>query len=151
MQGKTRKIVQAVLYEIIAIIMTSPIFAYGFDASPTSSGLLAAAISAIALTWNMAFNTVFEWWEARQPAPERTLARRVLHAFGFEGGLVVFLVPLMAWWLHISLWQSFLAELGLIALFLVYAFSFQWAFDRVFGVPDSAKPRPAAPDTNRLN
>jgi uncharacterized membrane protein len=151
MQGKTRKIVQAVLYEIIAIIMTSPVFAYGFNTSAGSSTLLAVAISTIALSWNMAFNTLFEWWEARQPSPERTLVRRILHAIGFEGGLVVFLVPLMAWWLHISLWQSFLAELGLIALFLVYAFGFQWVFDKVFGVPDSAKPRPATPDANPRN
>ncbi len=141
MQGKTRKIVQAISYEIIAIIMTAPVFAYGFDASATSSTVLAAVISAIALTWNMLFNTLFEYWEARQPSRERTLQRRVLHALGFEGGLAVILVPLMAWWLQVSLWQALVAELGLMAFFLLYAFCFQWAFDKLFDVPDSAKPR----------
>lgn len=145
MQGKTRKIVQAISYEIIAIILTSPVFAYGFDASASSSTILAAVISAIALTWNMAFNTLFEYWEARQPSRERTLQRRVLHALGFEGGLAVILVPLMAWWLQVSLWQALVAELGLMAFFLLYAFCFQWAFDKLFDVPDSAKPRDAMP------
>ena len=140
MQGKTRKVFQALLYELIAITLTSPFFAFGFEQSASSSTLLAAAISTIALMWNITFNSLFEYWEIRRKNRHRTLGRRVIHALGFEGGLVIFLVPLMAWWLNISIWQAALAELGLIAFFLVYAFSFQWLFDKVFGVPDSAKP-----------
>ncbi len=142
MQGKSRKIFQAILYEIIAILLTSPFFALGFGESASSSSLLAAAISTIALVWNVIFNSLFEYWEARQKNRSRTLGRRILHAIGFEGGLVIFLVPLMAWWLHIPLWQAGLAEAGLIAFFLIYAFIFQWLFDKAFGVPNSAKPNP---------
>jgi uncharacterized membrane protein len=138
MQGKTRKVVQAILYEIIAILLTSPFFALGFGESASSSSLLAVAISTIALIWNMIFNSLFEYWEARQKDRRRTLGRRVLHAIGFEGGLVFFLVPLMAWWLHIPIWQAGLAEGGLIVFFLIYAFIFQYLFDKVFGVPNSA-------------
>jgi uncharacterized membrane protein len=29
-----------------------------------------------------------------------------MHAIGFEGGLVVMLVPLFAWWLGIGLWEQ---------------------------------------------
>lgn len=143
MQGKTRKAVQAISYEVIAIILTSPVFAFGFGQSAGSSTLLAAVISGIALTWNVIFNYAFEYWEARQARRTRTLSRRILHACCFEGGLVLVLVPLMAWWLHISLGQAFLAELGLMLFFLVYAFCFQYLFDRLFDVPDSAREPPA--------
>ena len=54
---------------------------------------------------------------------------------GFEGGLLVMLVPLMAWWLHVTLLEAFVADLGIFVFFLVYTFAFTWAFDRVFGLP----------------
>ena len=48
------------------------------------------------------------------------------------------LVPLMAYWLDTTLLGAFLADLGILAFFFVYAIAFTWAFDRVFGLPRSA-------------
>ena len=59
---------------------------------------------------------------------------------GFEGGLTVLLIPVMSLWLDISPLEAFLANLGLLAFFFVYAIGFTWAFDRVFGLPASARP-----------
>ncbi len=56
---------------------------------------------------------------------------------GFEGGLVVLLVPVMSLWLNISALEAFIANLGLLAFFFLYAIAFTWAFDRVFGLPAS--------------
>jgi uncharacterized membrane protein len=47
----------------------------------------------------------------------------------------------MSLWLDISPLEAFLANLGLLALFFVYAIAFTWAFDRVFGLPASALAR----------
>lgn len=142
MQGTQRKVVQAVLYELVGALFVSPVIAYGFDKSMAYSGALALLLSLCALLWNMLFNSLFEYWEARQPQRSRGLRRRLLHAFGFEGGLALLLVPLMAWWLDISWLQAFMADLGLLLFFFVYAFVFQWAFDLLFGVPDSARELP---------
>ena len=49
------------------------------------------------------------------------------------------LVPLVAWWYSVSLWQALLMDLALLVFFLVYTFVFTWAFDRVFGLPASAR------------
>jgi len=73
----------------------------------------------------------------------RTVWRRMVHAVGFEGGLVFTLVPLFAWWFGVSLWQAFVMDLALIVFFLVYTFVFNWVFDRVFGLPASAQPAAA--------
>jgi uncharacterized membrane protein len=81
---------------------------------------------------------MFERWEARQSRKGRSVLRRLVHSSGFEGGLVVMLVPLMAWWLGTSLWVAFVADLGVLAFFFVYSFVFTWVFDRVFGLPASA-------------
>jgi uncharacterized membrane protein len=102
-------------------------------------GGLAVSTSLLALAWNMAFNTLFEAWERRQASRARTLKRRVLHAIGFEGGLVVMTVPLIAWWLDMGWWPALLTDLGLVVFFLFYTFVFNWVFDHVFGAPESAQ------------
>lgn len=139
MQGPLRKIIQAISYEAIAMLFITPAMALVYQQQLTHSAALSLMISTVALGWNMLFNLLFEAWERRQARRERTFWRRTLHATGFEGGLVVLLVPLMAWWLQISLIQALLADIALFVFFFFYAFAFQWGFDRVFGVPESAQ------------
>ncbi|KVT06972.1 PACE efflux transporter [Burkholderia ubonensis] len=139
MQGLPRKITQAILYEAIAIACISPAIAALFGEGLVYSGALSATMSAIALLWNMVYNTLFERWEATRVQRTRTLGRRIIHACGFEGGLIFILVPVVAWWLDISWFDAFLVDLGLFAFFFCYAFVFQWAFDRVFDVPAVTK------------
>ena len=138
MQGAKRKVVQALLYELVGALFVSPVIAFAFDETMVYSGTLAMLLSLVALSWNMLFNSLFEYWEARQKRRTRTLGRRLLHSLGFEGGLALLLVPLMAWWLDISWLQALVADLGLLLFFFFYAFAFQWVFDLVFGVPASA-------------
>jgi len=140
MQGPRRRIVYVALYELIAIVATSIGLSVFSDSSAARAGIAAVVSSAVAVAWNVVFNTLFERWEARQSVRGRSLARRAAHAIGFEGGLVVTLVPFFAWWLDISLWQAFVLDLGLLLFFLVYTFVFNWVFDRVFGLPASALP-----------
>lgn len=142
MQGIKRKVIYITLYEVIAIAMSTTGLALLSGAEMGHASVAAVAASAIAVVWNLVFNTLFERWEARQAKRGRSLLRRVAHAIGFEGGLVVTLVPLFAWWLDISLWQAFVLDLGLIVFFLVYTFVFNLLFDRVFGLPASAQPVP---------
>ncbi|KVT95536.1 hypothetical protein WK59_28780 [Burkholderia ubonensis] len=130
---------QAILYEAIAIACISPAIAALFGEGLVYSGALSATMSAIALLWNMVYNTLFERWEATRVQRTRTLGRRIIHACGFEGGLIFILVPVLAWWLKISWLDAFLVDLGLFAFFFCYAFVFQWAFDRVFDVPVATK------------
>ena len=143
MTPRQRRIVQAVLYEVIAIAFVGPAMGLLFDESMGSSLALAATLSTIALLWSYVFNGLFERWESRQAQRQRTLGRRLLHGVGFEGGLVVLLVPVMAWWLKTSLLHALVADLGILLFFLVYAIGFTWCFDRVFGPPESARVPPS--------
>lgn len=135
MQGVKRKVVYVSLYEGIAIVAATLGLAGMTGQGMEHSGLLAVAASAIAVVWNLLFNTLFERWEARQAQRGRSVLRRVVHAVCFEGGLVLFLVPLIAWWFDTSLLQALVMDLGLVLFFLVYTFVFNWGFDRVFGLP----------------
>jgi uncharacterized membrane protein len=138
MKPRTRRVLQAVLYEVGAVAFVGPVLSLAFDKPAGSTLLLAIVLSAIALCWNYVFNTLFERWESRQPVKGRSLARRLAHGTGFEGGLTVMLVPVMALWLDTTMLAAFLANVGLLAFFFIYAIGFTWAFDKVFGLPQSA-------------
>ena len=138
MQGIKRKVVYVSLYEAIAIVAASIGFSLMSGQELSHAGPLAVACSIVAVTWNMIFNSLFEFWESKQAVKGRSIARRIAHAIGFEGGLVVILVPLVAWWLDVSLWHALVMDLGLVVFFLVYTFVFNWVFDRMFGLPASA-------------
>ncbi len=134
----TRRVVQAILYEVFALAFVGPALALLFDQAMASTIALAVVMSSIALGWNYLFNLIFERWEARQAVRGRSAMRRLVHGLGFEGGLVFMLVPVVAFWLDISFLEAFLVDLGVFAFFLVYAIVFTWAFDSVFGLPPSA-------------
>ena len=138
LQGARRRILYVTLYELIAIAVATYGLALVTGTGAGHSSVVAVASSAIAVLWNLAFNYVFERWESRQAVRGRSMARRVAHAIGFEGGLIFFLVPLFAWWFQVGLWRAFVMDIGLIVFFLCYTFAFNWGFDRVFGLPASA-------------
>lgn len=137
MQGIKRKFVYVVTFEAIAIAFCTLAFSAISDKSVGHAGILSVATSAIAVLWNFAFTSTFEAWERHQTTVGRSIRRRVAQAVLFEAGLIVLLVPVIAWWLDMHLWRAFVMNLGLVAFFLIYAFCFSWCFDRVFGLPAS--------------
>ena len=140
LQGAKRRVLYVALYELIAVVVATLGLAALSGQGMAHSGVVAVAASVIAVVWNVLFNALFERWESRQAQRGRTVARRMAHAIGFEGGLVLALVPLMAWWFGITLWQALVMDFGLIVFFLCYTFVFNWVFDRIFGLPASAQP-----------
>ena len=138
MQGIQRKLLYLSLYEGIAILLSSQMLRLVTDQSASQAGLMAVAVSLIAMSWNFLYNTFFEAWEARRSGGGRGLWLRVAHTCGFEGGLLLLLVPLFAWVLQVSLAQALGLQLGMLVFFLFYSFVFTLGFDRVFGLPASA-------------
>lgn len=137
LQGWKRKIVYVSVYEGIALIVTSTGLAAGADSALESAGAAAVSASVIAVVWNVVFNTLFEFVEARLHVHGRSLTNRIVHALGFEGGLIFILAPVFAWWLDVTLWHGLALTLGLATFFVTYTFVYNWIFDRVFGLPAS--------------
>jgi uncharacterized membrane protein len=46
------------------------------------------------------------------------------------------MLPMIAWYLQIGIWQAFIMDLGLAIFYMVYALVFNWAYDRVFPLPE---------------
>lgn len=132
-----RRVTYAVVFEILAVGFTTIILALlGNDSG--SSLIVGLISSTVALTWNLIFNWGFEAFERRIGVTHRPWYMRVTHAVLFEGGLIVMLVPAIAWVLGVSLLEAFMLEVVLLIFFLIYTAVYAWAFDRVFGLPEPA-------------
>ena len=140
MQGFKRKLVYVTAYELIGMTISALGLALLSGHEPASTGPLAVIITTIAVSWNFIYNYLFEFWESRQASRTRTVRRRVLHAIGFQLTLVVYLIPLIAWWMNVSLVQAFLLDAALIVIIPCYTFVYNWVFDKVFGLPAAALP-----------
>ncbi|MFC5741117.1 multidrug/biocide efflux PACE transporter [Dyella tabacisoli] len=122
------RVLHAVSFELIAILIGVPLLSWLLNISLGKMGVLTVTISLVAMFWNMVYNSLFDRLQ-RALAFTRTLAIRVLHALGFELGLIVFTLPLAAWWLEIGLWQALLLEAGVLLFFLPYTLGFNLAYD----------------------
>ncbi|MHC3123683.1 PACE efflux transporter [Acinetobacter sp. GN11] len=139
MQGVKRRIVYVSFYEVIGMIISSVGLAILAGDSVEHTGPLSVMITTIAVTWNFIYNILYEEWEARQSSNVRTVKRRVGHAIGFQLTLVLFLIPLIAWWMDISLVAAFWLDVAFIIIIPIYTFIFNWGFDKLFGLPISAQ------------
>lgn len=134
-----RRIFYVATYEAIAVIVATFGLTMLSGQAVGHTGPVVLIVSTIAVAWNFLFNTAFEHWEQRQRVRGRSLMRRAAHALGFEFGLTLLIVPLFAWWLDVTLLEAFLYDFALIFFFLAYTFLFNLAFDRLFGLPASAR------------
>ncbi|MBP1476547.1 PACE efflux transporter [Acinetobacter nosocomialis] len=139
MQGLKRRIVYVSSYEIIGMVISSVGLALLAADSVEHTGPLSVMITTIAVTWNFIYNILYEKWEARQKNKSRTVKRRIAHAIGFQITLVMFLIPLIAWWMDISLVAAFWLDVAFIIIIPIYTFIFNWTFDKLFGLPASAQ------------
>jgi len=136
------RIRQAVSFEIIGLVIVAPLGAWLFGHDPFDIGLLAAMAATLATGWNYVYNLGFDHALLRLAGRVRKRPmERVLHALGFEGGLLVALLPIVALWLGISLWDAFVMDLFLALFYMLYAFVFTWIYERIFPVPEPAPQR----------
>jgi uncharacterized membrane protein len=125
-----RRLIHAALYEGILLVVIAVLLSRLMDLPLELTGALGMSMTIIALGWNMLFNHYFEQIEARYEL-KRTVKIRIVHAIGFEGGMLLVTVPMVAYALDISLAQAFVLDLGLTLGILAYTVIFQWGYDHL--------------------
>ena len=126
----TERICQAIGFELLAILICTPLLAWIMQKPMLEMGAVTVLIALLALGWNVLFNRFFDRMLARMNVAHNARVR-VVHALLFEGGLIVMGVPLIAWWLSVSLWQAFLLDIGVLLFFLPYTYVYHWGYDVV--------------------
>lgn len=130
-QQLKQRIIHASCYELILLVIGTPILGLVLGTSLTHTGILWVMMSITAVIWNMVFNHGFEKFEQQQGWKHRTIKIRILHAVGFEGGLLIFTVPMIAWMMNMSLWNALWLDIGLALSIMVYTFIYQWCYDSI--------------------
>ena len=133
MRSTADRIRQAVSFELIGILIVTPLFAWAFDHPMGDMGILVALGATAATAWNYLFNLGFDHllnW--RRGDVRKTLPIRIVHAVLFEATLLILLLPLFAWWLGVSLVAALVMEISFAAFYMVYAFVFTWGYDILF-------------------
>ena len=125
-----RRIIHALSYEIILLIIIALALSFIFEVPMEVTGVLGIAMAVTSVFWNMIFNHFFEKFEAKHHL-KRTVGVRILHAIGFEGGLMLATIPMVAYAMQMSIGQAILLDLSMTTCILVYTFIFQWCYDHI--------------------
>ena len=123
-----RRIVHALSYEIILLVIIAIALSFIFNMPMEVTGSLGIAMAVTSVIWNMVFNRFFEKFERRRKL-KRTVPVRIMHAIGFEGGLMLATIPMVAYAMQMTIWQAVLLDFSLTMCILVYTFIFQWCYD----------------------
>ena len=125
-------------FEGLGLMISIPLFSLLTGQPVDHLGPLAIGLSLLATGWNYLYNLLVDHWMLRQLGRlEKRLIERVLHALLFELGLLLVALPLTALWLGISLWQALWLDIGFSLFFVLYAFGYNLAYDRLFPLPVS--------------
>ncbi|KLV04628.1 transporter [Photobacterium aquae] len=139
MRTTSDRIRHAIFFELIGlVIIVFGLSQLGFQLGHV--GAVGVLFSVIATVWNFVY---CKWFDAMMPrlfkTTVKTVLHRVLQSIGFEAGLLVITIPVLAWVLNVSLWQALLLDLGLVVFYLFYSYIYNWCYDWVFPVARPAK------------
>jgi len=131
------RIRHAVSFEVIGLATVTPIGALAFGLPVDHMGVVGAGSATIATAWNYVYNLGFD--RAMRKVRGTTLktpAIRVLHTALFEAGILALLMPFVSWYLGIGLGKALLMNVSFALFYMAYALAFNWAYDRVFPLPE---------------
>jgi uncharacterized membrane protein len=134
----------AVLFEAFGLAIFVPVAAVLFNQPMGHMGVVGIVSATIATLWNFVYNLGFDHAMLRFIGHTRkSLKARIVHVLLFEGGLLAMLIPPIAWYLGITVWQALMMDMAIVGFYLVYTFAYNLAYDRVFPVPQAMRAQPA--------
>ncbi len=131
----------AVMFEVLALALVIPGSAYLFDKPVSHMGVVGLGSATIATVWNFVYNIGFDHVMQRLYGHvQKSIPARIVHVALFEGGLLALLIPLIAWYLGMGLWDAFVMDLAIVVFYVVYTFIYNLAYDRIFPIPQAMAP-----------
>lgn len=131
--SKLERVFHSVLFEVLALLLSIIGLAIFTDHQVSHLSGTMLIIATIAMLWNFVFNAVFDRFY-RGERINRSVRVRIFHSLAFEGGLLIFTIPVVAYFLSLSLLDAFIMDIGITLFILIYAFVFNLTYDhcRVF-------------------
>ena len=132
----------SLLFELLLITILAPLGAFVFERHVLDVGLLSIVLCLKAMLVNLIYNWLFDMWDvqAGRIPTERSLVGRVAHAVGFESVLVLTSLPIVIWWLGLTILQALIMDFAVTGIVVAYTIVFGWCYDRILPVQQSLSP-----------
>ena len=127
---RLERVFHAITFELLALAMIIPLSRWVTNKDAAELTLIGVGMSLFVVVWNYFYNSVFDRWFGAE-RQQRGLIVRVLHTLGFEGGVIVLTLPVVAWVLQITWLQALALEAGFLIFFLFYAMAFNYGYDKL--------------------
>jgi uncharacterized membrane protein len=140
MRQTSDRIRHAIGFELVGLLGAMPLLALLFGVDPMHSGTMGLFFSVIATGWNYFYNRWFDsYLFKRQGHGDKSQKQRIYHALGFELGLLLITIPVMAWWLNVSLLEALVMDAAMIIYYLFFAYFYNLAYDKLFPIGKASK------------
>jgi len=127
----------ALMFEIFGLILVIPLGALVFAMPMEDIGVVGVVSATLAMAWNYVYNLIFDTILRRSTGTTlKSVRMRVAHAVLFELGLLVVLMPFIAWYLGITLLHALMMDISFALFYMGYAFVFNLAYDKIFPLPE---------------
>lgn len=126
-----------ILFELVLVVVCTPLLSLILKRDATEVGALTLGLSIAAMLCNILYNYGFDRALVKMGRPlyPRRLQLRIVHSVLFEVILLFVLVPLIMWWMDYSLLQAVAFDLAFALFVPVYALGFNWGYDLLFPPP----------------
>lgn len=123
------RVFQAILFELttLAIVIPMTVLIAGYETGKMA--MVGISLSMFAMLWNYIYNLLFDKLAGYERI-NRGLAIRISHALGFELGMVIITLPVLAWYLNITWLAAAILEAGFLVFILIYTLVFNWLYDK---------------------
>ena len=128
-----------VIFELLLITILAPTGAFILNKDLFDVGQLSVVLSLKAMAFAYFYNLLFDHLDLRagRMPTKRSLPGRVFHALGFELGLMLTSLPIVVWWLGLSIVEALVMDLMITSFVVVYTFLFSLSYDRLFPIHSS--------------
>lgn len=133
LRSPRERFIQTLCYEAGGWLLAVPLYVLVIGGTPAEGALLMAALAGAVMLWSPLHNTVFDWVDLRlsgRVASDRPHRWRMVHAVSHEVTTVVVTLPILIWLGGFDLWQALAVDVGLTAVYTVYAYGFHLVYDR---------------------
>ena len=128
------RIIHTIGFEVFGVLIFTPFAVFILNESVMTIGVLAIAISIVAMLWNLIYNYIFDFVENKlgRDRAKRGVFTRINHALLFELGLLIITLPFIAYWLHMGILEALLIDISFVVFYIIYAFVYNFVFDKIY-------------------
>lgn len=135
MRTKRDRIRHAVLFEIASLCLLLIGFALFSEFDMDKMGVLGIGFSLLTVGWNYIFNYVFDKsMIAYTGSTDKKNRHRIIHVLLFETILLFITIPIVSWYLNMTLFEAINLEIGIIIFYFIFTYIYNIVYDYFYPI-----------------